>query len=268
MAARSAGKPAPARAGVHPSYAVRRSAAWSTPKTPDDSTGAEQPEATDRKPVLGFPAAFRADPEMPLDRIDAENDEGNVVGSFANVAPPFDMSAELPPAFAPPPSFEMSAALQLAPLTPKEIDFLWDWARSDREGVFSFLGFVPETAIALYRWCEGALKLQTDGRAWFQSVHFAGQVIGFVMLYPVTPTTKGLVGDCHIYLAKDVRGNLKALLPLLMAEADRAIPNIALRVETARDDEWVRLLRAVGFSAKIVLTRPAAAALTGGNVGP
>lgn len=224
------------RSAARARFQGRSSSAWQTPQSPGGAPS-PSPDAIDRPPsVMGFP--MRAEPDQPEDTIGFESD-GVPVGAITGIGDP-------------------NVGVQLGAVDEKAIDQLWDWVREDTEGVFNYLGFVPQHSRALFKWIENFSLLAAKGLAWHQAIYAAGELIGFVMLHPVSKTAHAITGDCHIYLAINARGNLDTLLPMLMAEADRLIPNVSLRVVTARDDEWARLLRGVGFTTQIVLTRPAA----------
>lgn len=250
-----------ARSGVRPQFARRSSDAWSTPKK---SKGDAAPDAAPPPPTIAD-VPIEVNDSMPPNVIEFHDRDGETVGAITNIGepPPLDLraigDAELLQSSLGGARTTAPMALQLATVTATEIDHLWDWARSDRDGVFNFMGFIPPHSIELFKWIENFQQLEREGRSLFQSVYMAGRLVGFVMLFPLQQTPKGLVGDCHIYLSKDVRGDLPTMLPLLMAEADRMFPNVSLRVVQARDNEWVRLLCRVGFTTTIVLTRPAAA---------
>lgn len=252
-----------ARSGVRPQFARRSSDAWSTPKKNKGATASPDVAAPPSPSIAEMP--IESDATMPPNVIEFHDRDGETVGVIDGIGdPPLDLRALgdaelLQSSLGGARITAAPMALQLAAVTAAEIDHLWDWVRADRDGVFNFMGFIPPHSIELFKWVENFQQIEREGRSLFQSVYMAGRLVGFVMLFPIQQTPKGLVGDCHIYLSKDVRGDLPTMLPLLMAEADRMFPNVSLRVVQARDNEWVRLLCRVGFTTTIVLTRPAAA---------
>lgn len=250
-----------ARSAARPRFQGRASAGWKTPALDQPPIGSVPSAETGAAPVATFPV--RVDPEMPPDAVAFESPDGAPVGAITGLGDPILYQSSLGGARI---TSATAPSIQLAPIDEKSIDQLWDWVRADRDGVFNFLGFIPEHSRALFKWIENFQTLAAQGGAWCHAIYQAGSLCGFVMLHPVNKTTSTvLLGDCHIYLSKESRGNVSVMLPMLMAEADRLIPNVSLRVVTARDDEWARLLRGVGFAAQIVLTRPAAS--MGGNSG-
>lgn len=268
------------RGGIRPQARLRRSDTWQTPKPSEGATasaingdaaaalfaGSSDTPASEPQPET--PPPFMVDPEVNLDQDmpsvgSPANGDVIITSRGAGYVAPVDLFAS---SLGGDRVTAKPAALQLAKVGPIEIDRLWDWARADRDGVMNFLGFIPDHSLHLYKWIDNFQGLEREGRARFHSIYVAGSLIGFLMLHPIQQTGAQAVADCHLYLSQDARGNVRSLLPQLLAELDRIVPYIALRVVTARDDEWARLLRGVGFAAQIVLTRPAAA-MTGNASG-
>lgn len=249
------------RGAARARFQGRSSASW---KTPDSGAAAEQPPAAAPPapaPEQSFSdAPIDVNPDLPPDVLRFQHPQHN--GTIGEITGIGDLSGAIDLQASSFGGARITAhdapAMQLAPIDDGAIDRLWDWAREDREGVLNFLGFIPPNSRALFKWIENFQIIASKHMAWGQGICLAGELCGFVMLHPISTVAGVLTGDCHLYLAKNLRGNLAQLLPLLMMEADRVIPNVSLRVVTARDDEWARLLRGVGFKTQIVLTRPAA----------
>lgn len=201
--------------------------------------------------MAGIPV--EVDPNMPPDTIEFRNREGETVGAITNLQTPLM------------PALTQGRHVTLQPTSVEDIDQLWDWSRVDREGVKAFLSIDPKNSRDLFTMIGRITNLQQQGLAELRSVRDGASLLGFVMLAPIARVEgKAPVGTVHIYLEPSVRGEIKSLLPLMLAEADRLVPGMSLAVITTRD-EWARILQAVGFSAQIVLTRHAASGDTHGS---
>lgn len=153
--------------------------------------------------------------------------------------------------FAPKPASEVA----LRPTTVDDVDRLWDWIRSDRDGTTAFLGHTHQNSRAFFEQIGQIAVKERDGVAWMRSISRGDELIGFVVLDPITRGTHP-VGTCHIYINPETRGQLPALLPSILADGDRQLPNMTYFVAT-QDDALSSLLQSAGFSAQIVLTRAA-----------
>jgi hypothetical protein len=78
---------------------------------------------------------------------------------------------------------------------------------------------------------------------------------GFVLINPILRASYAL-GTLSVYLEPGTHANLKAILPAIVSDADRAVPGVNLCVVT-QPGEWASLLESVGFQSHTVLTRPA-----------
>jgi len=144
--------------------------------------------------------------------------------------------------------------LDLADVTHQDLDQLWDWTRSDPNGVRDFLGTLPAHTRALYDWLYGVLTLQENKRARINSIIVNRRLIGFVVLAPIDRDSAEPKASVHLYLEPGVRGILPQLLPALLQVAEVAEPGVTLMIETRRQ-EWARILERVGFVSSLVLTR-------------
>ena len=146
-----------------------------------------------------------------------------------------------------------TGSVSLVPATVEDLDRLWDWARSDRDGVAAFLGQSHLNSRTYFAQIHAIAVNEQKGAAWLRSIHRGDDVVGFVCLDPIVRVPV-YVGTCHIYVAPEARGSLPDIVPHLLACGDAMLPGITFMVCTDRD-EWSTLLKTVGFSAKTVLTR-------------
>ena len=145
----------------------------------------------------------------------------------------------------------------LDPVTVDDVDRLWDWVRADKDGTSAFLGATFENSRALFTYVEKVAEQERNSHAAFYAIREPDALLGFVLLWPIfREQGKNPVATTHVYLEPESRGRLSALLPMLMAEADRIAPSLDLRVVTTRS-EWATMLQAVGFESHLVLTRTA-----------
>ena len=130
----------------------------------------------------------------------------------------------------------------------EDFDQLWDWARSDKDGVAQFLSREHANSQSFFQQIGHILMDEREQRAWFRSVRSRGELRGFVLLSPIVKAAT-LVGTLHLYLTgetpSDVIADVIAQLPpqmtLMMVAHDEAVA-----------DQFV----ALGFTSQIVLTRP------------
>lgn len=152
----------------------------------------------------------------------------------------------------------------LAQTTVEDIDQLWDWVRSDREGTTAFLGLAHQNTASFFNQIGQIGQKERDGVAWLRSIKRGESLIGFVILDPIQRGNPS-VGKCHIYVSPEARGHLPEFLPSILAEGDRQLPGMTLFVAT--DQEAIAsMLKAAGFASQIVLTRQSP--LTGREHGP
>jgi hypothetical protein len=139
----------------------------------------------------------------------------------------------------------------------EDIDQLWDWVRADRDGTTAFLGHAHRNTQSFFNQVAQIGRKEKDGVAWLRSIKRAGALVGFVILDPIQRGTPP-VAHCHIYIAQEMRGSLPDFLPSLLAEGDRQLPGVTLFVAT-NQDSLASILKSVGFTSQIVLTRPSPA---------
>ena len=160
---------------------------------------------------------------------------------------------------------EASSAVTLRETTVDDVDRLWDWIRADRDGTSAFLGHTHQNSRAFFDQIGQIAQKERDGVAWLRSIVHNKDLVGFVILDPITRGAKP-VGTCHIYISPKTRGQLPALLPAILADGDRQLPNMTYFVAT-QDDALSSLLQSAGFTAQIVLTRAASAGEPHGSEG-
>lgn len=148
-----------------------------------------------------------------------------------------------------------ASAVSLRQTTVDDVDRLWDWIRADRDGTTAFLGHSHQNSRAFFEQVGQIAAKEQSGVAWMRSIARGDDLIGFVILDPITRGTSP-VGTCHIYINPETRGQLPALLPSILADGDRQLPNMTYFVAT-QDEALSSLLKSAGFTAQIVLTRAA-----------
>jgi hypothetical protein len=141
----------------------------------------------------------------------------------------------------------------LQPTTIEDIDRLWDWVRSDREGTTAFLGLAHQTTTTFFQQIAMIGQKERDGVAWLRSIKRDRALIGFVILDPIQ-SGRPPVGRCHIYVSVEERGHLPEFLPSILADGDRLLPGMTLFVATD-SEAMASLLKAAGFTSQFVLTR-------------
>lgn len=148
-------------------------------------------------------------------------------------------------------------AESLGEATVEDLDRLWDWARSDREAVASFLGANHANSQGFFRQIGSIYANEQGGIAWFRAVRVNGELVGFVMLNPIVPTASGQAATVHMYFVpKTDNGVLRGVIELL--------PSDMTLMMVAPNELFAQTFAALGFESKIVLTRPASAS-TGGT---
>ena len=156
-----------------------------------------------------------------------------------------------------------ASGVTLQQTTVEDIDQLWDWVRSDREGTTAFLGLSHPNTASFFHQIGQIGQKEKDGVAWLRSIKRGDSLIGFVILDPIQRGNPP-VGRCHIYVSPDERGHLPEFLPSILAEGDRQLPGMTLFVATDQD-AIAAMLKAAGFTSQIVLTRQSP---TGADHGP
>jgi len=158
-----------------------------------------------------------------------------------------------------------SSAISLRPTTVDDVDRLWDWVRSDREGTTAFLGHSHPNSQSFFHQIGQIAAKELDRVAWMRSIMQHDELIGFVILDPITRTASP-VGTCHVYISTVHRGSFPAMLPSILADGDRQLPNMTYFVAT-QDEAIAEILKGAGFAAQIVLTRPSAFGESHGSEG-
>lgn len=141
--------------------------------------------------------------------------------------------------------------------TVEDFDRLWDWARSDKEAVASFLDRAHTNSQSFFQQIGKILGEEREQRAWFRSIRRGDELCGFVMLAPILKTQTTLAATLHLYVASHAVG----------AEGTAAIPeNVIAQLPpdmtlamVAPTEEFAQMFTPLGFESKIVLTRPASA---------
>lgn len=152
-----------------------------------------------------------------------------------------DWTVQLPPETAE----EQAAILPLLAyrdVTEEDTDRLWDWIRADRDGGLKFLGLAPLNSTQLRARLElfGDHLLAIDGD---------GGHLGFLGCSPVTEAYVGV----HLYLSEPMRGTLRRIAPVLIAELQGRYPDRKLTI-IAADVAEVRLYASFGFTVAHILT--------------
>lgn len=217
-------------------------ARYATVFVPKDSTERPQLTAVPPRSTEATPEALDVTPSDPVDE-------------------PRDATLAVNALLAP----KVQAHVTLEQASLADIDLLWDMTRADREGVQVFAGIPFQHSPEVFEWVRRIFVYERAGQALFRCVKQAETVIGFVMLLPIThddgQTPKGVV---HCYLAPQFQGDIASYLPSALDALDREVPGVTLMVITVRDS-WERLLRANGFTAQIVLTRPSSSGAADGR---
>lgn len=158
------------------------------------------------------------------------------------------------PAEAPVDVDPLVARIHAEPFTVYDADALWDWCRSDPEGIRAFFGLVPDYAAQLHDRLSKITDAEARGTALLRTVWDDRTRIGFVLLFPISPTPSGPLARTHCYLSPEARGALTTYLPTMLDLAAVHAPDVTLSVITDRP-ELGRLLQPFGFMQQIVLTR-------------
>lgn len=136
--------------------------------------------------------------------------------------------------------------VQLAQVTVEDIDQLWDWVRSDREGVASFLSATYQNSQAFFARIGQIIADEQSGTAFLRSVRDGDTLAGFVMLAPI-------INGCatvHLYLTPKTPTKV-------MTSVIEALPRNIQLMLVAPSAEFAAMFDQHGFTAKLVLTRPA-----------
>lgn len=151
-------------------------------------------------------------------------------------------------------------AVTLRPVTTEDVDQLWDWSRSDAEGVTAFLGRQLQNSRELFTAIGRLASLQQSGAAWMQSIARDSALIGFVLVCPIQRSNDlpHPVGTVHIYVSQSERGDLQAIVQSMLDAYDGTYEPMTLSVIVSRP-EWAAVLQPLGFESSFVLTRPALA---------
>lgn len=140
-----------------------------------------------------------------------------------------------------------TASVALDPVTVEDVDQLWDWVRSDRDGTTDFLGFAHANSQQFNKQIGDIIIAQRDGFAWFRSVRNVGALIGFVALQIAKAPASATI---RIYLEPGQRGRIKDVI-----EATAQQTPVPLVCITA-DKELAGIFVECGFTSQYVLTRP------------
>lgn len=153
-----------------------------------------------------------------------------------------------------------SQAITLRAITTEDVDQLWDWSRSDAEGVTAFLGRKLQNSRELFTAISRLAELERSGAAWMQSIVRDSALIGFVLVCPIQRShdLPHPVGTVHIYVSQSERGDLQAIVQSMLDAYDGTYEPMTLSVIVNRP-EWVAVLQPLGFEPSFVLTRPALA---------
>jgi hypothetical protein len=162
------------------------------------------------------------------------------------------------PALASAPNQALAPSVNVRSASYQDLDRLWDWYRTNTDGVIKFMGRAVAHSRELFAWVDQILAFESQGAAIFRSivVQHGGieQHAGFVLIYPID-RSKAPVGAVHLYLAPLYQGHLSSLLPHLLQQADQIAPGVTLSVFTDQPG-WGPLLARAGFRSQYVLTRP------------
>ncbi|NBR88201.1 MAG: hypothetical protein EB034_17950 [Verrucomicrobia bacterium] len=150
--------------------------------------------------------------------------------------------------FAPKPAAPPVRSTELSAVTVEDLDQLWDWARSDREGVSSFLNAHYPNSQAFFNRMAAVLADEQNGTAYLRSVRDANALVGFVMFSPIVQKS----ATVHLYLTPNTP--TKVLNDVI----DQLPRDMGLML-VAPTDEFAAKFADYGFQSKIVLTRPASA---------
>lgn len=179
-------------------------------------------------------------------------------GAPARFATPVMAPAPIiPPEYPPDPAFTQTpAATVLRPtFTPdayvidqvnvEDLDQLWDWVRSDREGTTGFLGVAHPHSQSFFSQMGECMS------GWFRAVRHADALAGFAKLI-LAPQA----GTLLFYVEPTSRGALGQIVPAMVRAVDAEFPHLALMVVSSQDDA-ITAFESTGFEKKTVLTRPA-----------
>ena len=153
-----------------------------------------------------------------------------------------------------------SSATTVDEPTVDDLDRLWDWVRSDREGTTGFLGQTHDNSRSFFQQVSGFVSQDQMGAGWFRSIRRSGELIGFVMMFITTER----VGSFASYIEPQSRKDMDAIISAMVANANAAHPGLTMMAVSGSEDISVAF-ESCGFERKIVLTRPATTALTGAN---
>lgn len=133
------------------------------------------------------------------------------------------------------------SGLLAMPLRIADVDRLWDWLRADGDQGVTFLGMPITTSPMLHEHLSFLAKdAEAQSVALIRALYWQGTHFGFAMLAPILADEATAL--MHIYLMKDARGSLHAILPALVALAQQAAPGKHLAVASL-DKAWAKLHR-------------------------
>lgn len=133
------------------------------------------------------------------------------------------------------------SGLLAMPLRVADVDRLWDWLRADGDQGRAFLGVPITTSPSLHDHLSFLAKdAEQQGVALIRALYWKGTHFGFAMLAPILADEATAL--MHIYLMKEARGSLQAILPALVALAQQAAPGKHLAVASP-DKVWAKLHR-------------------------
>ncbi|NDA67909.1 MAG: hypothetical protein EBY09_14920 [Verrucomicrobia bacterium] len=141
-----------------------------------------------------------------------------------------------------------AAIAQLSAVTVEDLDQLWDWARSDRDGVSSFLNAHYPNSQAFFNRMAAVLADEQNGTAYLRSVRDANALVGFVMFSPIVQKS----ATVHLYLTPNTPTKV-------LSDVIDSLPRDMGLMLVAPTDEFAAKFADYGFQSKIVLTRPASA---------
>lgn len=141
----------------------------------------------------------------------------------------------------PPGALSHPSGLLAMPLRVADVDRLWDWLRADGDQGRAFLGVPITTSPSLHDHLSFLAKdAEQQGVALIRALYWKGTHFGFAMLAPILADEATAL--MHIYLMKEARGSLQAILPALVALAQQAAPGKHLAVASP-DKVWAKLHR-------------------------
>lgn len=134
----------------------------------------------------------------------------------------------------------------------EDLDRLWDWARSDREAVASFLSQSHTNSQTFFNQIGQIVGEEQGDKAWLRAVRINGELAGFVMLRPIVKSGAGFAATVHLYFVPKTMNDT-------LLEVVRQLPSDMALMMVAPNETFAATFASAGFESKIVLTRPASA---------